>query len=36
SEKPFDDHLQKGALLYSNNSKLTSQANSNYRILNRT
>ncbi|EHJ52706.1 glycoside hydrolase family 70 protein [Streptococcus macacae] len=36
SEKPFDDHLQKGALLYSNNSKTSPHANSNYRILNRT
>ncbi|NLQ60143.1 glucosyltransferase, partial [Streptococcus mutans] len=36
SEKPFDDHLQNGAVLYDNEGKLTSYANSNYRILNRT
>ncbi|WP_219337014.1 glycoside hydrolase family 70 protein, partial [Streptococcus mutans] len=36
SEKPFDDHLQNGAVLYDNEGKLTPYANSNYRILNRT
>ncbi|MGT2750020.1 glycoside hydrolase family 70 protein [Streptococcus orisasini] len=36
SEKPYDDHLQNGALLYANDSKLTPHANSAYRILNRT
>ncbi|MGT2636719.1 glycoside hydrolase family 70 protein [Streptococcus ratti] len=36
SEKPFDDHLQNGALLYDNESSLTPYADSAYRILNRT
>lgn len=36
SEKPFDDHLQNGALLFANDSSLTPWANSNFRLLNRT
>ncbi|MFC3931857.1 glycoside hydrolase family 70 protein [Streptococcus dentapri] len=36
SEKPFDDHLQNGALKYDNESDLTPDTQSNYRLLNRT
>ncbi|EHJ51977.1 glycoside hydrolase family 70 protein [Streptococcus macacae] len=36
SEKPFDDHLQNGALRFDNKTSLTPGTGSNYRILNRT
>lgn len=36
SEKPYDDHLQNGALLFDNQTDLTPDTQSNYRLLNRT
>ncbi|WP_165210790.1 glycoside hydrolase family 70 protein [Streptococcus tangpeifui] len=36
SEKPYDDHLQNGALKFDNETALTPDTQSGYRILNRT
>ncbi|MGT2929821.1 glycoside hydrolase family 70 protein [Streptococcus dentasini] len=36
SEKPYDDHLQNGALRFDNESTLTPDTQSSYRLLNRT
>lgn len=36
SEKPYDDHLQNGALRYDNDAPLTPNTESDYRLLNRT